>query len=40
MVTADYYYPDNESVLLIFLQSGVEKLLAWAAEDLTHSLRS
>jgi len=31
MVTADYY---SESVLLIvFLQSGVEKLLAWAAGD-------
>jgi len=28
MVTADYYYPGWESTLLIFLQSGVEKLLA------------
>jgi len=33
MVTANYYFPDSESALLIFLQSGVEKLPAWAAGD-------
>jgi len=31
MVTADYYYPDCEYLVDLFLQSGVEKLLAWAA---------
>jgi len=39
MVTADYYYPDWVC-LVDFLQSGIEKLLVWAAEDWTDNLRS
>jgi len=35
MVTADYYY-----AMMIFLQSWIEKLLAWAAGDWTHNLGS
>jgi len=31
MVTADYYNPDWECLVDFFLQSGVEKLLAWVA---------
>jgi len=37
MVTADYYYPDWES-LVGFLQSWLEKLLAWEAGDWTQTL--
>jgi len=37
MVTADYHYPDWGCLVDFFLQSGVEKLLAWAAGDLTHN---
>jgi len=38
MVTADYNYPDWERLVDFFLQSRVEKLLAWAAGDWTHNL--
>jgi len=37
MVTADYYYPDWVRLVDFFLQSGVEKLLAWTAGDWTHN---
>jgi len=30
----------EDAFLIFFLQSGVEKLLAWAAGDWTHNLRS
>jgi len=33
MVTADYNYRDLERLVDFFSQSGVEKLLAWAAWD-------
>jgi len=35
MVTADHYYLATEGALLIFLQSGVEKLLSWMGIELT-----
>jgi len=37
MATADYYYPDWECLVDFFLESGVEKLLAWVAGDWTHN---
>jgi len=37
MATPDDYYPDWECLVDFFLQSGVEKLLAWVAGDWTHN---